>query len=148
VYGTRGTNFLLTILRLARSKPELRVVNDQTGSPTWSRSIAQATAKIVEQVIQDDQRDLLRSRAEHILHLTAGGSTTWFEFAKRIVELADVKPCPELQAISTEEFNAAAPRPAYSVLDCSSTAAVFGVRLGDWRTTLGEVMADVAPAAR
>ena len=75
VYGMRGKNFLLTILRLAREREELKIVDDQIGAPTWSRTIAEATAQILTSGAWPV------SGASGIYHLTASGSTSWYGFA-------------------------------------------------------------------
>jgi dTDP-4-dehydrorhamnose reductase len=78
VYSRRGSNFVLTILRLAREKKELAVVNDQTGSPTWARALAEATAELLR------RKDLIPKNSS-IYHLSAAGHTSRYEFAKAII---------------------------------------------------------------
>jgi dTDP-4-dehydrorhamnose reductase len=157
VYGTRGKNFLLTILRLASEREELRIVADQTGSPTWSRAIAAATAKILENEWQRaGGRDLFGARSG-IYHMTAGGQTSWFEFASAIVEKA--RHCPRRAAwlraaigeralmakriapISTQDYPTPARRPAYSVLSNARLKETFGVELPEWRIQLETALA-------
>lgn len=144
VYGARGTNFLRTMLRLAREREELRIVNDQVGAPTWSRSVASMTADIVD--------GELRRGAEFgaglagVWHLTAAGQTTWYEFARLIVERdprRDEQVCRALIPISTAEYPTAARRPAYSVLDCTAFRDRFRLSLLDWRQPLDAVLAEV-----
>lgn len=120
VYALRGGNFVLTMLRLARERPQLRVVDDQVGAPTWSHDIAEAT-----RVALDRPEPL-----EGLFHATAGGSTTWFEFARRILQVAGL-PTPVVP-IATSEYPTAAVRPAYSVLDSGRFAAASGFRIGPW----------------
>lgn len=143
VYGTRGKNFLLTMLNLARTRPELRIVNDQTGSPTWSRSIALATRAILQQFTQTGSGATSFGGCEGIYHLTSAGSTTWFAFASRFLELAAINPKPRLTAITTEDFGAPARRPMYSVLDCSVTRSTFGLQLPAWDADVIEVMREL-----
>jgi dTDP-4-dehydrorhamnose reductase len=139
VYGAQGKNFLLTILRLAQEKPELRIVADQTGAPTWSRDIATATAAITAKWQADNARS-------GVYHLTASGSTTWYRFATRAVELlAQAHPgacgsLARLVPISTAEYPTAAARPHNSQLDSEKLAREFGVRLPEWDRSLAEVM--------
>ena len=78
VYASRGKNFLVTILRLAKERSELRVVDDQHGAPTWARGIADVTAQILRQ----------RDPRTGTYHLTAAGETTWCGFAREIVRLS------------------------------------------------------------
>jgi dTDP-4-dehydrorhamnose reductase len=137
VYGLRGSNFLRTMLRLARQRTELRVVNDQVGAPTWSRSIAEATAVLLRQVLRSDNAPSL----SEVYHLTAGGRTTWYDFARGI--LASDPRRDEVIPISSKEFNAPAERPRYSVLDCTAIRERFGLALPDWREQLARVLAEL-----
>ncbi len=150
VYGLRGRNFLLAILRKAMREPELRVVNDQTGCPTSCGDIAKATVRIVEGALRGEPGNWSFGGKEGVYHLVSAGATTWFDFARAALELAHIHPCPRLVAISTAEFGAPAHRPAYSVLDCSRTQAAFNVGIGDWHAGLKEVLREGAagnPAA-
>jgi len=143
VYGGRGNNFLITMLRLGRERPELRIVNDQTGSPTWSRDIAHATADIIDRSIRPDSAEVRFPGGSGIHHLAASGQTTWFDFAGRIFELAGFTPLPRLIPITAAQYAAPAKRPAFSVLDCSSAAQTFGIRLPNWQDSLRTVMAEL-----
>jgi len=138
VYGPRGKNFLLTMLRLAREREELRVVDDQRGAPTSSIAIADATAEILKRHGAD---------ANGLFHLTAGGETTWFGFTEAIVELAreNLPRMPRLVPITTAEYPTPAKRPAYSVLDCSKASRSLGVQLADWRAALDKVWRRTPP---
>jgi dTDP-4-dehydrorhamnose reductase len=152
VYATRGRNFLLTILRLASEKEELRIVRDQIGAPTWSLEIAAATTKILAQVIERSSATSAFSEVSGTYHLTAAGETTWYDFAKAIIEEASHTPqsIPWFAAatggrplatghiipITTEQYPTAAARPAYSVLSNSLLIQKFGVQMQDWRTQL------------
>lgn len=130
VYGLRGRNFLLTMLRLARERDELRVVDDQHGAPTWSRLIAEATAAAIA-----------RHRGQQgIYHLAAAGATTWHGFASAIVAAAQARGMLEratpVRRIASADFPTPARRPANSRLDCTRLNADFGIRLPDWETQL------------
>jgi dTDP-4-dehydrorhamnose reductase len=142
VYGLRGKNFLLTMLRLAQEQEEIRVVDDQIGSPTWSRIIAEVTAQIVSQS-PHNVSDFLANKSG-IYNLTASGQTSWYGFAKAI--LADnIKQSRKLQrliAITTEEYPTAASRPAYSLLDSAKLSNTFGLVLPDWERSLELVLAE------
>jgi dTDP-4-dehydrorhamnose reductase len=146
VYGTRGTNFLRTMLRLARERAELRVVNDQVGAPTWSRSIAETTASVVRTF----------AGPSGVFHLAAAGSTTWYDFARGILDgdpRRDEQACRAVIPISSAEFarlegRAIAPRPAYSVLDCTAIHDRFGLALPQWRAQLALVLGELrAPSS-
>lgn len=132
VYGLRGRNFLLTILERARNGAPLRVVDDQRGTPNWCREIAAATAQIVAQ----------RCDLEGIYHLSASGETTWYGFARALLQGAGI--AAEVQPVTTAEFSAPVARPRYSVLDCAKLARDFGIALPDWRASLARCMAERA----
>ena len=150
VYSTRGRNFLRTILRLATEKEELRVVRDQFGTPTWSRDIAEATVKILAQLTSQGSVANSFSRVSGIYHLTAAGETTWFDFARAILEeAAQLSPAIEwfdqathgrslitkqIIPIATSEYPTRASRPLYSVLSNSRFRQTFGIELPHWRT--------------
>jgi dTDP-4-dehydrorhamnose reductase len=152
VYATRGRNFLLTILRLATEKEELRIVRDQIGAPTWSVEIAAATTKILAQVIERGSATSAFSEVSGTYHLTAAGETTWYDFARAILGEASSMPqgIPWFAAatgghplitrriipITTREYPTPASRPAYSVLSNSLLTRTFGVRMEYWRTQL------------
>jgi dTDP-4-dehydrorhamnose reductase len=143
VYALRGRNFLLAMLKQAQTKPEVRVVNDQTGSPTWARVLAQATAHIVTGNLAGDARQRHFCGREGVYHLACGGSTTWFEFARAIFSEARLpNGGPRVIPVSSAEFAAKARRPAYSTLDCTRTTEVFGVHMPDWRAALQQAIAD------
>lgn len=136
VYATRGSNFLLTIRRLARERPELRVINDQYGAPTWARLIAEATGHIIARG-QRDVAGYVRER-RGIYHLTNGGITTWFDFASAIVAaMPSDQPRARVIAIPSSDYPTKAQRPAYSVLDNTRMRDTFGMALPDWREALG-----------
>ncbi|HET9087830.1 MAG TPA: dTDP-4-dehydrorhamnose reductase [Acidobacteriaceae bacterium] len=139
VYGATGKNFLLTILKLAQQKPELRIVADQSGAPTWSRDIAEATAVLAAEWLPAHENS-------GVFHLTARGSTTWHGFASQAIRLLSAvhpdraEKLARLIAISTAEYPTAAVRPKNSQLDCSRLAAAFHCRLPEWSDSLAKVM--------
>lgn len=140
VYGARGGNFLLTMLRLAKERPELRIVDDQTGSPTTSECIAQATAGILSQVVSPAGSGL--AGRSGVYHLTSSGQTTWFGFAKAFLSKQAV--CPKLTPITTSEYPVPAKRPVNSVLSCDKLAETFGVRMPAWEDALDLVLETLA----
>jgi dTDP-4-dehydrorhamnose reductase len=142
VYGARGGNFLLTMLRLAKERSELRIVDDQTGSPTTSESIAQATAQILAQVTRPGHG--LDGRSG-VYHLTSSGQTTWFGFAKQFLSKQPV--CPTLTPIPSSEYPVPAKRPVNSVLSCQRLAETFGVRMPSWESSLDLVLEALAEHA-
>jgi len=138
VYGARGQNFLLTMLRLARERETLRVVADQVGSPTWSRLIAEATALALAQWLRAADRAALHG----VYHLRAGGQASWHAFASRIVELMPPaeRKCRAVEAITTADYPTPARRPAYSVMSCEKLRRTFGLELPDWEQSLRLVL--------
>ena len=140
VYGARGANFLLTMLRLARERAELRIVDDQTGSPTTSECIAQATAQILAQVLAPGSGGI--AGRSGVYHLTSAGQTTWFGFAQQF--LSSLPDCPKLTPITTSEYPVPAKRPVNSVLNCQKIADTFGVQMPDWKDALNLVLDTLA----
>ncbi len=131
VYASRGSNFLLTMLRLANERPRLRVVADQIGAPTWARQIAEAVALFIAK-----RPDAATGR---IYHMTPQGRTSWHGFAEAIVRGgAERGLCPEvaIDPIATSDYPLPAKRPGNSVLDHEQLARDFGLRLPDWRDSL------------
>ena len=138
VYGARGNNFLLTMLRLAKEKTELRIVDDQIGSPTTSECIAQATADILAQVLAPVGGGL--HGRSGIYNLTCTGETSWFGFAKEFLNERSGSATPKLIPIPTSEFPRPAKRPANSRLLCRRVEETFGVRMPDWKVALALVL--------
>jgi dTDP-4-dehydrorhamnose reductase len=133
VYGMRGKNFLLTMLKLARERDELRIVADQHGAPTWSRTIADATALVLAQAGGQDWWQ----QHSGVYHLSSQGQTTWFEFTQAIIEQAGIE-C-RLQPITSAEYPVPARRPQYSVLSSQRLQQQF-CRLPHWRDALALCM--------
>lgn len=143
VYGARGNNFLVTMLRLAAERDELKVVDDQFGAPTWCRDIAQATHAMLSSVrgIGSASGDALRDVGDvkGIYHLSAAGSATWYDFAAALLASAPVstaKPKPRLVPIPASEYPAAAARPRNSVLSHDKLHRTFGIEMPHWRASL------------
>ena len=142
VYSARGTNFVLTILRLARERPELAVVEDQTGSPSWARALAQATAELL-------RRQALIPGNSGIYHLAATGHTSRYNFARSIIlnarELSGehdgwawVKP------ITSGQYPLPAKRPVHPVTAKEKIKRVFGFEMPHWETQLRSFLAEIA----
>jgi dTDP-4-dehydrorhamnose reductase len=151
VYAARGNNFMRTMLRLAASREELRVVGDQVGAPTWARNIADATAQIVSRAMAERRAGTFRSG---LFNLSAGGSTSWQGYADAIIaEARRLQPDTEYMVksvvpIRTDEYPLPAPRPANSVLSNDALQTRFGVRLPDWRVGMSLCLADLLAAFR
>ncbi|MHB8508576.1 MAG: dTDP-4-dehydrorhamnose reductase [Candidatus Dormibacteria bacterium] len=124
VYGVEGNNFIRTVLRVTRQRGEMRVVDDQRGSPTWARDLAEASLSLVE------------GDEPGVYHLTNSGDCTWYELAAEVVRVAgiDARVIP----ISTAEYPTPARRPAYSVLANSRWKELGHPPLRDWREAVAE----------
>jgi dTDP-4-dehydrorhamnose reductase len=131
VYGMRGKNFLLTMLRLARERDELRVVADQHGAPTWSRTIADTTAVILAQALRGGP-EWWQSNSG-IYHVSAEGQTTWHGFTEAIVAAAELS-C-RIVPITSADYPVPAKRPGNSVMSSEKLMARLAV-LPDWERAL------------
>ena len=138
VYGARGQNFLLTMMRLAREREKLRVVKDQVGCPTWSRMIAQATTQALIRILTIGDFSAFTG----LYHLASSGITSWHGFAEKIVQLmpSEGKKCTIVEAITTAEYPTPAKRPVYSVMDCGKLEKAFKIRLPDWENGLRQTL--------
>jgi dTDP-4-dehydrorhamnose reductase len=138
VYGARGKNFLLTMLRLAKERSELRVVDDQVGSPTWCRSIAEATAKVVTQGVESGTGLFeFVEKNRGIYNVVATGSTSWFGFTQAILER--VRSNAKVTPISSSEYPTPAKRPKFSILSTDKLQQTFGIVMPNWKAALGQV---------
>jgi dTDP-4-dehydrorhamnose reductase len=152
VYARQGRNFLLTILRLATQREELKIVSDQIGAPTSSNDIARGTTEILAKIFEPRANRASWPHVSGTYHLTAAGETNWYEFAKAILEEVSQVDSPaawlsaatnarpliaqRIIPIRTEDYPTPARRPAYSVLSNARLAETFDVKLPDWRTQL------------
>jgi len=139
VYGARGSNFLLTMRRLMRERPELKIVADQIGAPTWCRDLAEATALALSQVSACgfDQWG--------VYHMTNGGETSWHGFAEAIQALDEFdETCApsHLLPIPSSDYPTPARRPLNSRLNNDRLEQTFGLRLQDWRAALALCMSE------
>jgi dTDP-4-dehydrorhamnose reductase len=143
IYGSRGQNFMLTMLRLAKEREELRVVNDQIGAPTWCHWTAEATREIIKMQVRANFKNL-RPTSEGIVHLTASGSTSWFGFASEII--AGSREArgrqPKVVPVSSAQYPTAAKRPRNSLLSDEKLRRVFGIEPEPWQTGLQSALAE------
>ena len=130
VYGPRGHNFLRTVLRLARERNELRMVDDQIGAPTSAAAIALATAEM-----------LRHAGPEGLFHMTASGETSWRGFAEAILARNHLQV--RVVGIASQDYPVAARRPRSSLLDNGKLKSAYGLTLGSWEHQLDEVVAQV-----
>lgn len=139
VYSNMGRNFLNTVLRLAQERPELKIVDDQTGTPTYAGALAANTVELVKK-LPDAAGD---PEMTGIFNMTCQGSTTWYGFAKAILNTAGIEDV-RITPITTSEFPTPAARPRYSVLDNTKLQRVYGVSMPAWRDALRECLAQRA----
>jgi len=127
VYSGHGNNFVLTMLRLARERPNLNIVSDQTGCPTWARNLAAVTQEVIARMIAAGGQDLPGG----VYHYCDGDAVSWYQFAQAIFVAAMgagmLQRLPELKAVRSMDFPQKARRPLYSVLDTSRIEEVFGI---------------------
>jgi dTDP-4-dehydrorhamnose reductase len=138
VYGNRGKNFYLTMLRLAAEGRSIRVVDDQIGAPTWSRAIAEVTAQVIASVNVDYRSSVFDHVSEKsgIYNLTSTGQTSWFGFAKAILQ----DKATEVVPITTGQYPTPVRRPAFSVLSTEKLSRTFGIHMPHWRESLALAM--------
>lgn len=141
VYGARGKNFMLTMLKLARERDGLRVVGDQFGAPTASRLIADTSAQLLARI------PLGARPPAALVHLTGAGRTSWHGFASRIVEWgAELGLCKAVPvaAITTADYPTPAARPANSSLGLAAIEQGYGVQMPHWEHSLRLTLEDLA----
>jgi dTDP-4-dehydrorhamnose reductase len=137
VYSNHGKNFLLTMQRLLQEKPQMRIVADQIGAPTWAGTIAASTRALIERWRAGEAGEW------GVYHLSAQGETSWFGFAQAIGEhlRTEGKACAELQAIPSSAYPTPARRPLNSRLDCSRLQQQWHVSQPQWQDALRECLA-------
>ena len=138
LYSAFGHNFVKTILRLAEELPEINVVNDQIGTPTYAEDLAKAIVKIMA---NDD-----RVEHEGIYHYSNAGVCSWYDFAVEIVRLSGLN-C-RVNPVTTAEYPTKTHRPAYSVLDKTKIKHTFGVEVPEWQEALRRMMGEISGEQR
>ncbi len=141
VYGARGKNFLLTMLRLGADRPELKVVADQFGAPTWSNTIATLSAHVLAQASAASDPAQWWSERSGVYNLTASGSTSWHGFASAIFELAQLENRPAVLPIPAADYPTPAKRPSNSRMSGDKLHEVFGLSAPDWKEALNLCLA-------
>ncbi len=145
VFDPHGANFVKTMLRLGAERDELKVVDDQTGSPTYAADLAKAVLSLASKVKAGNWP----AEGYGTFHCAGGGNTTWCGFARKIFELSEdaLGRRPNVLAIPTSEFPTPAKRPANSVLDCSKIANIHGISMQPWQGALAEMLERLEQAA-
>ena len=144
VYGARGKNFLLTILRLAQERSELTVVNDQIGAPTWSRDIAEATARVISNIGPAKKLAAAAAKFSGIYNLTSSGETSWFGFAEFALSSVKLLNTVSLKPLTTAQYKTPARRPLYSLLDPSRLTRTFGLAMPAWKASASAVCEEIS----
>lgn len=134
VYGPGGHNFVNTMLRLSKTKTHLRIVGDQLGAPTFTFDIVDAVKALIQLDLAGRREDI-----HGIFNFANSGEVTWDDFARTIFKLSGIE-C-QVETISTEEFGAPAPRPPYSILDCSKISALMNQPIPHWQDALQRYLA-------
>ena len=143
LYGKHGKNFVRAILKRAQTENHLAVVNDQFGAPTSASLIASVTVHALKQVTQ-------RPELGGLYHVAAQGETSWFEYAKLVLEQAHLHGIPlrvmpdEIQPVSSQSYGALAPRPSNSRLNTDKFCMTFGVTLPPWQKGVAQLVAELA----
>ncbi|MDO9429840.1 MAG: dTDP-4-dehydrorhamnose reductase [Phenylobacterium sp.] len=144
VVSPHGANFIKTMLRLAQTRPELRVVDDQRGCPTSASDIAQALLTITQRLVSDPQAPA------GTYHFVNAGEATWCGFARTIFEIAAEhgRPAPRLEGITTADYPTPARRPANSRLDVAKLAQDYAISPRPWREAVEEIVVALLAAQK
>ena len=126
LYSTFGNNFVKTMIRLGNERPELGVIADQIGTPTYARDLARIIMTVISKGIQPG-----------IYHFTNEGFASWYDFTKAIHRLAGISTC-HVRPLHTSEYPTAAQRPPYSVLDKTKIKQTYGIEIPYWEESLKE----------
>ena len=129
LYGATEKNFVRKVIGLAHEGGELRLVDDQTGSPTWAEHVAEITL------------DLVNYNASGTYHVTDSGEATWYDLGREALSISDLHK--EIEPISSQAWAAPAPRPCYSVLDSSKVEGLLGRKMTPWREALKKFLKDI-----
>jgi dTDP-4-dehydrorhamnose reductase len=136
VYSKYGNNFVKTMLRLMKERKEINVVNDQLGSPTYAKDLAEAIIEIIS-----GQRSTVNGQPFGIYHFSNDGIISWYDFAVAIKEIKQLDCI--VNPIPTSSYPTPAKRPAYSGLDKSKIANTFKIQLKDWKESLNECLKEL-----
>lgn len=144
VYSTHGKNFVLSMLNLARQRPELNIVSDQIGCPTWARNLARVAATVLSEAL----RNPADSSCQGVFHYCDNDVTSWYEFACLIftqaLQLGLLSDMPRVKAIASAEFPQQARRPSYSALDTSALVNRFGLQPPELKSSLFECLQEAS----
>lgn len=142
VYAARGGNFAKTMLRLAKERDKLTIINDQFGAPTGAELLADVTVLAIRHV-------MIHQKDYGIYHLVASGTTTWFDYARYVIEFARQKGQPinvqssQIFPVPTETFPTPAKRPSNSRLNTAKLQSTFGITLPDWKIGVTRMLEEI-----
>lgn len=148
LYSEFGKNFVKTMMNLTSTKPQLKVVFDQVGTPTYAYDLAQAIAVVIEDYkkeIINSQLSIVNYSKSGVYHYSNEGVCSWFDFTKLIVEIAGNKDC-DIQPCHSNEFPSPVKRPAFSVLDKTKVKETFGIKVPYWTDSLKICMKNLMKA--
>ncbi len=135
VYSSVGNNFVKTMLRLGAERPELSIVFDQIGTPTYARDLANAIFEIIDKTSKNAE---LKSNMYGVFHYSNEGVTSWYDFAKTIFELEKINV--KVNPITSAQFPTPAKRPTFSVLNKTKIKTTFGIEIPYWKDSLVECL--------
>ncbi len=143
IYSAFGSNFVKTMLRLAESRAELGVVDDQVGRPTWAEDCARGALRAVRALLDRE------AAADGVFHLAGAGDASWADFAEAVFDGAAARglPAARVKRITTADYPTLARRPANSRLDCRKLAATLGLRARPWRDSLLACLRELGTAS-
>ena len=145
LYSEFGKNFVKTMLHLTATKPQLKVVFDQVGSPTYAYDLAQAISVLLEDYKKEYfncQLSTVNYSKIGVYHYSNEGVCSWYDFTKMIAEIAGNTSC-DIQPCHSDEFPSPVKRPAYSVLDKTKVKETFGIKVPYWTDSLRKCMANL-----
>ncbi len=145
LYSEFGKNFVKTMLNLTATKPELKVVFDQVGTPTYAYDLAQAINVIIgkyEELKTNSQFSILNSQFNSVYHYSNEGVCSWFDFTKMIAEYSGQTQC-NIQPCHSDEFPSPVKRPAFSVLDKTKIKETFNIQIPYWTDSLKKCISNI-----
>ena len=147
LYSEFGRNFVLTMLRLTATRPQIRVVDDQVGTPTYAGDLAGAILAILPSfaVPNSSFAGLTGESPSTVYHFSNEGSCSWYEFARTIAEISGHTAC-EILPCKSDEYPSPVRRPAYSVLDKTLIRQIFGLTIPAWQESLRVCLAEISRA--
>lgn len=147
IYSSHGNNFLRTMLRLGKERSHLNIVNDQFGCPTWARNLAHVSAVVIDRMTREQQGAGESRPDDGLYHYSDGPPCTWFDFAKSIFEAAVSRGilanAPQVEPVTSDQFQTAATRPRNSVLDTRKIKADFNIEPADLQSSLMACLEDL-----